>query len=546
MKALSIALLSLLFVCFLAAPANATEIVEDLFGETETECSHIFTNYISDKNATCFTDGTKTALCNNGCGKTDTVTEAGTKAVLKKPASLTAQQNTSQIKIIWSEVQGATGYSIYYKTTGSWKKYVNVTGETSYTFKNLKPGFKVWFAVRPYAQGGGKTIICNGYSQIYTATKNAAPEKVTSQQSSSQIKLSWTACKGADGYRIYYMKNGSWKIATSYTTATSVTYKNLPAAKNYTLAVRPVLKVGSAVFGEYKTYTTSTKTKAPQAKVTLVSKNKINLEWSSVSGAAGYQLYYKVNNGSYKHYKNYTAPQKLSFTLKGDKYYVFAVRAYKKVNGKNLYGEYLPVGAHIGASVDRVVVNPSSGAWNLVLVNKQRELPGSFTPKLAYIEDGYQMDYRAAAYFNKMYDAAAAEGIYLTPISAYRSKSYQQEIFDETVEDYMYSYDMTRKEAEMKTGTEVLPPGTSEHNLGLAVDIGSTSGYFVDSAAYRWLIKNAHKYGFIERYTSSKQKITGIIPEPWHWRFVGVEYAGKIKQSGLCLEEYLAKYNLIP
>ena len=118
--------------------------------------------------------------------------------------------------------------------------------------------------------------------------------------------------------------------------------------------------------------------------------------------------------------------------------------------------------------------------------------------------------------------------------------------FEETVADYMYSQDMTRYEAEKVTETEVLFPGTSEHNLGLAVDIGSCSGSFGESEEYRWLAENAYKYGFIERYTVEKQDITGIIPEPWHWRYVGVEYAEDIKNSGLCLEEYLEKYQLIP
>lgn len=513
---------------------------------TEAVCEHSFSEYIYDNNATCFSDGTKTAECNKGCGETRTVTAKGTKIVLTKPATLTAKQNTSQIKISWSPVKGATGYDIYYKTADKWKKYAKSASGTSYTFSNLKPSFRVTFAVRAYAEKAGKRITAASYSTVYTATKNTAPAKVASAQPSSQLKLSWTACNGADGYRIYYLKNGVWKVATSFVKGTSVTYKNLPAGRTYTLAVRPVIITDSAVFGEYTTHVTSTKTAAPQAKVSLVSKGKVTLSWNSVSGAEGYQLYYNINDSAYKLYKNYTKPQKLSFNLKGERYYTFAVRAYKKAGGKYIFGDYEPVGAYIGKDSDRVVINPKAGAWNLVLVNKQRELPKDFSLKLGSIPDGYQMDYRAAAYYNKMYQAAAKEGIYLTPVSAYRSRSFQQEIFDETIEDYMYEYDMTRKQAEKKTATEVLYPGTSEHNLGLAVDIGSVSGYFEDSAGYRWLQKNAHKYGFIERYTAGKQKITGIIPEPWHWRFVGVEHATKIKQSGLCLEEYLAKYKLIP
>ena len=103
----------------------------------------------------------------------------------------------------------------------------------------------------------------------------------------------------------------------------------------------------------------------------------------------------------------------------------------------------------------------------------------------------------------------------------------------------MSQYGLSRKEAEKKAATVILPPGTSEHNLGIAVDICNTKSSFAQSREYAWLEKHAHEYGFILRYTAQKQSVTGIIPEPWHWRYVGVEYAKKIKDSGLCLEEYL-------
>ena len=103
----------------------------------------------------------------------------------------------------------------------------------------------------------------------------------------------------------------------------------------------------------------------------------------------------------------------------------------------------------------------------------------------------------------------------------------------------MSQYSLSREEAAKKAATVILPPGTSEHNLGLAMDICNTYDSFANGEEYAWLVENAHKYGFILRYTAEKQEITGIVPEPWHWRFVGVEYAEKIKESGLCLEEYL-------
>jgi D-alanyl-D-alanine carboxypeptidase len=87
----------------------------------------------------------------------------------------------------------------------------------------------------------------------------------------------------------------------------------------------------------------------------------------------------------------------------------------------------------------------------------------------------------------------------------------------------------------------ILPPGTSEHNLGLAMDIISLEQSFENTKAFRWLSAHAQDYGFILRYPKDKEAITEIIYEPWHWRYVGIENAKKIKASGMCLEEYLGK-----
>lgn len=87
-------------------------------------------------------------------------------------------------------------------------------------------------------------------------------------------------------------------------------------------------------------------------------------------------------------------------------------------------------------------------------------------------------------------------------------------------------------------------PGASEHQLGLAVDLGNWNGQcelnacFVDYPSYTFLQEHGHEYGFIERYPYDKQNITGIEYSPWHWRYVGVEEATKIKESGLTVEEY--------
>lgn len=188
----------------------------------------------------------------------------------------------------------------------------------------------------------------------------------------------------------------------------------------------------------------------------------------------------------------------------------------------------------------RIVVNPEQELWNLVVVNSGREMPEGYVPQLQGVAGtDIKMDYRVAPWYDKMYYAAKEDGITLTPYSGYRSYERQKYNYNNLTETYMSRYGISRAEAAEKAATVILPPGTSEHNLGLAMDICNTKDSFATQKEYDWLMEHAHEYGFILRYTEEKMPITGIVDEPWHWRYVGVEYAEKIKNSGLCLEEYL-------
>lgn len=188
----------------------------------------------------------------------------------------------------------------------------------------------------------------------------------------------------------------------------------------------------------------------------------------------------------------------------------------------------------------RIIVNPGQEKWNLVVVNSSREMPEGYVPKLDEIYDtGVYMDYRVTPHYEEMYSAAKKDGITLVPYSGYRSYDRQKINYNNLTDKYMSQYNLSRPEAAKKAATVILPPGTSEHNLGLAMDICNVYDSFANQKEYAWLVENAHKYGFILRYEAEKQNITGIVPEPWHWRYVGVEYAEKIKNSGMCLEEYL-------
>ncbi len=194
----------------------------------------------------------------------------------------------------------------------------------------------------------------------------------------------------------------------------------------------------------------------------------------------------------------------------------------------------------INEETGRIIIDPQQENWNLVVVNTTREMPSDYEPELKEIlSTGYYMDERVVPFYEDMYKAAKEEGIILTPYSGYRSYARQERNYKNLTETYMSEYGISREEAAKKAATVILPPGTSEHNLGLAMDICNTLDAFAETKEYEWLTENAHKYGFILRYTEEKMDITGIVDEPWHWRFVGVEYAEDIKNSGLCLEEYL-------
>ena len=197
-------------------------------------------------------------------------------------------------------------------------------------------------------------------------------------------------------------------------------------------------------------------------------------------------------------------------------------------------------------AAERIVVDPTAGNPYLVVVNAKRAAKEDYKPVLTEIFDtGYYMEEGVTPYYEEMYTAAKKDGITLTPYSAYRSYERQKNNYINLTKQYMSQYKLSEEDAAKKAATVILPPGTSEHNLGLAMDICNTRDDFANTKEYEWLMENAYKYGFILRYTADKQDITGIVPEPWHWRFVGVEYAEDIKNSGLCLEEYLDSKGIV-
>ena len=177
--------------------------------------------------------------------------------------------------------------------------------------------------------------------------------------------------------------------------------------------------------------------------------------------------------------------------------------------------------------------------WRLILVNYENELPENFKVELANIDSIRKFDKRAINELNQMLKDLKKSGIYNIWVqSAYRSVEYQNEIFNNKIDTYMET-GLTKEEAENQTLKSINKPGTSEHNLGLAVDFNYVDNNFESLKGFKWLLENAENYGFILRYKKEKENITKIEYEPWHWRYVGKEHAKKINELDMCLEEYI-------
>ena len=179
----------------------------------------------------------------------------------------------------------------------------------------------------------------------------------------------------------------------------------------------------------------------------------------------------------------------------------------------------------------------TSGDWNLILVNRSYQIPKDYEIELKELSNEKQVDVRIYDSLMRMLSDGASEGYYMVVVEAYRTEAEQESLMDEKVSSYVdegYPKIIAKQVAKSWVAT----PGTSEHQLGIAVDINpdyQKSGREV----YDWLAENAHEYGFILRYPEDKVHITGIQNEPWHYRYVGEQAAAEMYEQGVCLEEYI-------
>lgn len=156
----------------------------------------------------------------------------------------------------------------------------------------------------------------------------------------------------------------------------------------------------------------------------------------------------------------------------------------------------------------------------ILLVNKTYGLPKTYDPKV---------NSEALSALKQMQADAKAIGLSIPLVSGYRSYKTQEQLYNKYV----------KKDGEKVANMYSAKPGHSEHQTGLAFDIGSVERSFANTTEAKWIAENAHLYGFIVRYPKDKTDITGYIYEPWHVRYLGKETAKKVWESNLTLEEYL-------
>lgn len=194
------------------------------------------------------------------------------------------------------------------------------------------------------------------------------------------------------------------------------------------------------------------------------------------------------------------------------------VTTEKKVEEKRDDGGYI---------IDQKPATEVKKVNGIVLANKRYPMPGDYAP-------GESKEARAA--FEKLNAFAKKSGYTFNAFSTYRSYDRQTVLY----ENYK------AKDGQKAADRYSARPGFSEHQTGLAFDIGDVnvpndfaSNRFGETEAGKWLAENAHKYGFIMRYPNGKEEVTGYMYESWHFRYVGVDIATKIYNDGSTLEEYL-------
>ena len=236
----------------------------------------------------------------------------------------------------------------------------------------------------------------------------------------------------------------------------------------------------------------------------------------------------------------------------GKTYYIapngFMHTGWLEQDGKTYYFKEDGTMAVGEIQIDGVNYHFTADGWRIILVNPWNTVPEDYDPTLVEIPSGLatqgvlvsQECYDALI---AMLEACNADTPRAVVVSGHRTHAYQEKLYKNKVSRVQaegYSYE----EALVEAAKVVAIPGTSEHQLGLAVDIVDSRSYSLTDyqatlPAQKWLMEHCWEFGFILRYPADKTPVTGIIYEPWHYRYVGLELAKELYDAGLTLEEYL-------
>ena len=178
-----------------------------------------------------------------------------------------------------------------------------------------------------------------------------------------------------------------------------------------------------------------------------------------------------------------------------------------------------------------------------LLVNPWNFMPEGYTPEVTLINDWQYGSVVCKDDLLLMLEDCRKAGLVPYVASAFRTHADQVYLYNNKIQR-LINEGYSEEEAKKLAGTVVAVPGTSEHELGLAFDLVDNNYRNLDeeqenTAVQKWLMENSWKYGFILRYPGDKSEATGIIYEPWHYRYLGKDLAKAVYESGLCLEEYL-------
>ena len=200
-------------------------------------------------------------------------------------------------------------------------------------------------------------------------------------------------------------------------------------------------------------------------------------------------------------------------------------------------------------TIDGTNYHFTSAGVPILLVNPWNPVPDGYEPDLVSLStdisvEGSQVDRSCYDALIEMINACNSAAPRVCVVSSYRTHEYQTNSYNRKVQSYL-DKGYSQEDAEKEAATIIAKPGTSEHQLGLAVDIIDTRLWALEEEqetlpAQKWLMEHAWEYGFVLRYPKDKINQTGIIYEPWHYRYVGKDVAKELHESGLTLEEYLS------